>query len=229
MNLDLPLLALGVLLLWFPRHWMRRGVALLQRRRRSSKGVERIAEPWKDREPGDPRVNAPVEFLKFRNYLDLFRGLAGSLVIWGGLGIAPAITVAEGAARGASWKVLAIQAGITVVGVLVQSLRLERGRVSFFPPIFFLGGLSVGLCGYRGAAFAFVAIWVINVALPNSLSFLFVYAVLLTAFGFAFAGIGNLRVILAAVVTFLPALLSLMAKRPLMIYTRKGSRSPKPV
>jgi hypothetical protein len=104
MNLDLPLLALGVLLLWFPRHWMRRGVALLQRRRRSSKGVERIAEPWKDREPGDPRVNARVEFLKFRNYVDLFRGLAGSLVIWGGLGIAPAIAVAEGRPAGPPGK-----------------------------------------------------------------------------------------------------------------------------
>ncbi len=228
MNLDLTLLALGVLMLWFPRQWMRRGVALLQRRRRSAKGVERIVEPWKDREPGDPRVNARVEFLKFRNYIDLFRGMAGSLVIWGGLGIAPAVEVAEGAARGASWKVLGIRAGITVVGVLIQSLRLDHRRVSFFPPIFFLTGLSVGLCGYRGAAFAWVAVWAVNVALPNSLSFLSAYAALMVAFGFAFTRIGSLPVILAGVVTFLPALLSMMANRPLMIYTRKGSRAPKP-
>lgn len=228
MNLDLSFLALGVLLLWFPRQWMRRGVALLQRRRRSAKGAERIVEPWKDREPGDPRVNARVEFVKFRNYIDLFRGVAGSLVIWGGLGIAPAIEVAEGAARGASWKVLGIRAGITVVGVLIQSLRFERGRVSFFPPIFFLSGLSVGLCGYRGAAFAFVGIWAINVALPNSLSFLFAYAGLLVAFGFAFGRLGSLPVLLAGVVTFMPALLSLLANRPLMIYTRKGSRAARP-
>lgn len=227
MTFDLPLLALGVVLLWFPRHWMRRGLALLQRQRRSSKGVERIAEPWKDREPGDPRVNARVEFLKFRNYVDLLRGLAGSLLIWGGLGIAPAIAAGAGAARGATWKILAIQAAITIVGVIIQSLRLERGRVSFFPPIFYLSGLSVGLCGYRGAAFAFVAIWSVNVALPNSLSFLLAYAAVLAAFGFAFAGIGNLKVILAAVVTFFPALLSMLANRPLMIYTRKGSRTPK--
>ena len=65
MTIDLPFLLLGIVLLWFPRHWMRRGVALMRRRKRSA-ASERITEPWKDREPGDPRVDIRVEFGKFR-------------------------------------------------------------------------------------------------------------------------------------------------------------------
>lgn len=229
MNFDLPLLAFGLLLLWFPRAWMRRGAAVMKRQRRSTKGVERIVEPWKDREPGDPRVNASVEFAKFRNYVDLLRGMAGSLAIWGGIGMEPAITVAESAARGMGWKVLGLQAALTVIAVVIQSLRLERARLSFFPPIFFLGGLSVGLCGWWNAAFAWVLIWAVNIVLPNALLFLMAYAAVQVGFGFAFTRVGNLTVILGGAVTFLPALISMMANRPIQIYTRKGSRNARQV
>lgn len=223
MILNLPLLILGVLLLWFPRHWMRRGVALLQRKRRSS-GSERILEPWKDREPGDPRVNPRVEFAKFRNYLDLLRGLAGGLALWGGLGIEPAVAPAFGAARSVELQVLVAKCLLVTIGVVIQAVRRERVRLSFFPPIFFLAGLSGAMCSHQGAIFAFVAIWIVNAGLGSAQAFLTTYSLFLFAFGVLFSGFRSVPVLLVAGLAFVPVLLSLMAKRPLMIFTRKGSR-----
>jgi hypothetical protein len=227
MTFNLFLLALGVVLLWFPRHWMRRGLALLKRRRRS-KGSERILEPWKDREPGDPQVNFRVEFTKFRNYCDLVRAAAGGLVICGGAGVVPGIILAANAPRSASYQALALKSAIVIVGVLIQAVRYEKYRLSFFPPIFFLAGLSVSLCGYPAAGLAFVMIWAVNPVLSNAQAFLTAYAVLLVGFGSMFLHPGHLMVMLAGGLAFLPVLLSLLARRPLVIFNSRGSRSPKP-
>jgi hypothetical protein len=223
MTLDFSLLIFGLLLLWFPRQWMRRGVAYLQRRRRSAESA-RIVEPWKDREPGDPRVQFRTEFGKFRNYLDLLRGAAGSLVMMGGMGIPPSIDVAEGAPRIAAYQVAGLAGGILLIGLLVQAVRYEKNRFSFYPPIFYLAGLSVGLTDIRGATFAFALIWTINPALPNAQAFLSVYALLMTLFGHFFTRSTDISAIYAGVLCFLPVLLSLLANRPLMVFTRKGSR-----
>lgn len=225
MTINPVLLFLGIALLCFPRQWMRRGVALLQRKRHSS-GSSRIVDPWKDREPGDPRVSFRTEFKKFRNYVDLFRAAAGGLTIWGGMGIVASIVAPEEGPKSVRIQALALQAAIVVLGALVQAVRYERNRVSFYPPIFYLAGLAVGLCGYEAAAFAFVLIWAINPALPNAQAFLTVYSLLLVAFGMLFRGLTSPPVLLAWAVTFLPVLLSLLAGRPLMIFTRKGSRVP---
>ena len=224
MILDPVMLAVGIALLWFPRQWMRRGLALLRRRRRSS-GSERIVDPWKDREPGDPQVQFGVEFRKFRNYIDLLRGAAGSLAIWGGMGIVPGIALEADAARGASHQVLGLRCAIVLIGLLIQATRFEKDRLSFYPPIFFLAGLSVGVCGHRAAAFAFVMIWAVNPGLSNAGAFLSVYAALLVAFGGLFTSFTSIPVMLMGLLAFLPVVLSLMVKRPLMIFTRKGSRT----
>jgi hypothetical protein len=224
MILDPVMLAVGIALLWFPRQWMRRGLALLRRRRRSS-GSERIVNPWKDREPGDPQVQFWVEFRKFRNYIDLLRGAAGSLAIWGGMGIVPGIALEVDAARGVSHQVLGLRCAIFLIGLLIQATRFEKDRLSFYPPIFFLAGLSVGACGYRAAAFAFVMIWAVNPGLSNAGAFLSVYAALLVAFGGLFTSFTSIPVMLMGLLAFLPVVLSLMVKRPLMIFTRKGSRT----
>lgn len=223
MTYNLTFLLLGIALLWFPRQWLRRVPALLKRRRRS-KGSERIMEPWKDREPGDPKVNPRVELTKFRNYVDLVRAVAGSVLIWGGFGWAAALGVAEDAPRSAGMQVLAIKCGIMTVGLVLQALRYEKVRISFFPPIFFLAGMSAVLCGYKAALFAFAMMWAVNAGLGNAQAFLAVYAILLAVFGGLFAGFTNLRVLLASFLALLPVLLSLMSNRPLMIFTRRGSR-----
>lgn len=227
MTVNLPFLLLGLALLWFPRHWMRRGVALLRRRRRSS-GSERIVDPWKDSEPGDPRVNFRVEFTKVRNYLDLLRALAGGLAIWGGLSVVPALGLGENPPKAAVLQLLVLRCAIVLIGVVIQSVRYEKHRISFYPPIFYLAGLSACLSGLSAAGFAFLLIWSINAGLGNAQAFLSAYALLLGGFGALFAGPKNIPAMLAAGLTFLPVLLSLMAKRPLMIFTRKGSRSPRP-
>jgi hypothetical protein len=223
MTYNLTFLLLGIALLWFPRQWLRRVPALLKRRRRS-KGSERIMEPWKDREPGDPKVNPRVELTKFRNYVDLVRAAAGSLLIWGGFGWAAALGVAADAPRSAGMQVLAIKCGIMTVGLVLQALRYEKIRISFFPPIFFLAGLSVGVCGYKAAAFAFLAVWALNTGPGNAQAFMSVYAIVLILFGGLFGGFMRPQVYLPGVLALLPVLLSLMSNRPLMIFTRKGSR-----
>jgi hypothetical protein len=223
-TVDLPVLLLGIALLWFPRHWIRRVVAMLQRRRRSSPSG-RVTDPWKEREPGDPRVAFGVEFRKVRNYFDLLRAGAGSLAIWGGLGVAPALTVAAEAPGRVGLQVLAAKALIMLGGLVIQAVRYENRRVSFYPPIFYLAGISVGLCGYKAAGFAFVLIWTVNTGLGNAQAFLAVYSVILYIFGALFASFSSPAVMLASGLAMLPVLLSLLADRPLVVYTRKGSRS----
>jgi len=215
---------LALVVLFFPRNALRAGNNLLRRRRRRSGGSERILEPWKDREPGDPRIAPGVEFLKPRNYLDLIRAAAGGVALWGGFYVPPALAADPAAGGRMPLLVLGLKGLLTLLAVVVQSIRYEKVKVSFFPPIFFLGGLAVGTVGYQAAAFAFVGIWVVNAGISNAQGFLSVYAVLLLAFGMLFNGWRSIPSATMAFAAFLPVLLSLMVRRPLMIFTRKGSR-----
>ena len=84
------------------------------------------------------------------------------------------------------------------------------------------------MCGFKAAVFAFVMIWAINLGVANAQVFLLFHAVLMVVFGLLFARKAWMPVTLAGLITFLPVLLSLLAQRPLVIFTRKGSRTPKP-
>ena len=223
MTVDIPLFLIGLLLLWFPRRWMRRGAAFLQRRKKSAESTR--TEPWKNREPGDPRIGFVAEFGKFRNYIDLLRAGTGSLMLWGGLGMPAALALAAGSSRGESMKFMALRALLRLIGVLVQSIRYEKKHLSFYPPIFYLAGVSLALSDPRGAAFAFILVWAINSALPNAQAFLSAYAFLIAVFGLFFSRRMDLSVILAAVLCFLPVLMSLLANRQLMVFTRKAART----
>ncbi len=226
-TVDLPFLLLAILLLWFPRNWLRLGSVF--KRRRSANAVRTAKEPWNHREPGDPRVSFVSEFSKLRNYVDLLRGASGSLALFGGLGIPACLDVAEGAPRNMGYAVIALRALVLLIGLLVQSVRFENRRLTFYPPIFYLAGLTVGLSGYRVALFAFALIWAINGAFGSALGFLSIYAVLVVGFGFLFAGSVGVPSVLAGVLCFLPGLLSLLANKPLVVFSRKGthtSRSP---
>jgi hypothetical protein len=222
MTVNLPYLLLAIALLWFPRHWLRLGSFF---KRRRSEGMTRATEePWRTRESGDPRVNFGGEFAKFRNYIDLLRAAAGSLALMGGFGFAPSIGVAEGAARNMTYVVMAAKAVIVLVGLLVQTARYDRGKFTFYPAIFFVTGISIGLCDYRAAACAFALVWAFNSAFGNAQAFLAVYALLIVLFGNLFPKHGLLWSIIAGLFCFLPVLLSLLANRPLVIPGRKGTR-----
>ncbi len=224
MIVNFPVLLLAVALLWFPRQWLRLGSVF---KRKRSAGVTRSEEPWKAREAGDPRISLAGEFSKFRNYVDLLRAAAGSIALAGGFGLAPCLSVAEGAPRNMTYAVMAVRAAIMLIGLLVQTVRYERQKFTFYPPIFFIAGLSVGLCDYRAAAFAFTMIWTVNAMFGNAQAFLTIYAVFIGIFGFLMNRRLDLSVILAALLCFLPVLLSLLANRPLVIYSRKGTHGAK--
>lgn len=221
MTFNLPLLLLAIAALWIPRRQLRLGSWF--KRRRSAEANRKATEPWNSREAGDPRVNFVTEFSKFRNYFDLVRAAAGSVALAGGMGVDPCLSVAPGASRNLAYAVMAVRALILLVGLLAQTVRFEKGRCTFYPAIFFIAGLSAGLCDPRSAAFAFALIWATHAAFGNAQAFLTVYAVLIGIFGHFFSRLGDLSVIWAAFLCFLPVLLSLLSNRPLVIFSRKGA------
>jgi hypothetical protein len=222
MSVNLPYLLLALLLLWFPRQWMRLGL-IVRRRRRREAAAARKSEPWNRREPGDPRMSFPVEIAKGRNFVDLLRGAAGGLAVVGGYGLETSIALVEGAGRVAALQLFWLKVAILFTGVLLQTLRYEHQRVTFFAPVFFLAGLSVSLCGHWGALFAFLLVWSINPMLGNAQGFLAVYALLLGAFGLLFRGFAGKLPLVALALCLAPVLLSLLSGRPLIVLTRKGT------
>lgn len=80
------------------------------------------------------------------------------------------------------------------------------------------------MVGYQSAAFAFIGIWVVNAVISNAQGFLSVYALLLLGFDLLFKGALSIPAVVIGLAAFSPVLLSLMVRRPLMIFTRRGSR-----
>lgn len=224
MTVNVPFLFFALLLLWYPRQWMRLGFSVGNRRRQHDTSG-RGKEPWKTREPGDLAVRFADEFMKPRNYVDVLRGAAGSLAVMGGLGIDACIAAANNAGAAAGTEVLIVKILILLAGLLIQTMRFEKHHFVFFAPIFFLWGISVGLCGLKGAMFAFAMTWAVNPMLRNPQAFLSIYALLMLGFGSLFLGIGNKLPVVALLYCFLPVLLSLLAHRPLVLFTRKSVRA----
>ena len=226
MSVNLPFLLFAIFLLWFPRQWMRQGLSIWNRRKqRSERVVRRTEEPWNVAEPGDPAVRFGAEFKKLRNYVDVLRAAAGSVANMGGFGLEACVETDSGTTAMLA-EVLALKIASLLVGLLIQTVRYERQRLLFFAPIFYLLGLSVGLCGGRAALFAFALVCTVNPMLKNPQGFLAVYAVTIGAFGYFFADNGAVRSIVAVVFFLLPVLLSMLADRPLVLFSRRGTRMP---
>lgn len=218
MTIDWIQLFIALALLWLPRQVMRKG----QRHHRHASRSVRRARSVNDRQPGDFTVGFAEEFSKPRNYIDLVRGWLGSVALTGSVpGISPAIMPAEGAPEGQSKVVMAVIALILTIAVVIQACRLER-RMSFYAPIFFLGGLSLGVCGPVVALFAWVLAWTVNLSLPNPMTFLLAYSGLIGAFSALFIGRGNLLAYAVAALCFLPGLVSLLARRPLVVFSKRA-------
>jgi hypothetical protein len=209
-----PYLLIALAMLWFPRQWLRAGARVLKKRRKPDGAMERLAGMGA-RDPEDKSVQPGRELTNFRNYLDLFRALAGGY----SLSQFALTTSTEGAATTA----FVIQGGILLVAVLIQSVRYD-GRLSFFAPIFYFVGMSVGASGHYTGLFAFALVLAINPILPNPRMFLTAYGLLLLPFGLVFGAPLDLLAVNAALV-LLPPLLSLLAKRPLVIFSRKAKSS----
>jgi hypothetical protein len=203
------LLPLAVLLLWFPRQWLRFGKKLnltRPRRRRSEKEV---------RDAEDISVKLKDEFRKVRNWVDLVRAAVGSI----GLCMV-CFRVAPDAPRNVAINIFLIQAAVLAIGVLIQTVRVQP-RLTLVAPLFFALGLSFGLVGWPAALLACVAIWALNLVLPSAGYFLFFFAGLEVSFGFLLGWAARPDMILAAGLTVAPVLLSAVTNRRLVQLSKK--------
>ncbi|HEY0944904.1 MAG TPA: hypothetical protein VGD81_06535 [Opitutaceae bacterium] len=203
------LLPIALLLLLFPRRWLHFGQAK-RGKRPPSRG-----ESGRERQPGDQSLWLKEEFSKRRNWLDLLRATAG--------GIAVFIVTIDAAPDGPpGWRdaVFWIKAAILVVAVLIQSLRFE-GRLTLFPPVFFVTGLAFGVIGLKPAFFAFATVWAINIILPSPAAFLAIYAFLAAIYG-VLLGDDPAAAILAAVLPLLPVVLSVLLRRRLLQFNKRS-------
>jgi hypothetical protein len=206
-----PYLFVALAMLWFPRQWLRTGKSILKRRRKPDGALERLAGIGA-RDPDDRSVQAGKEFSNFRNYVDLFRALAGGYCL---------AQVAFSTEDPDAARVLFIgQSLVLLVAVLIQTVRID-GRVSFYAAIFFLVGLNVGVSGHYAGLFAFALTLAINPVIPNPRVFLTVYGLMLLPFGFVFNADYGVLAVNAGLVLLIP-LLSLLTKRPVVIFSRKS-------
>jgi hypothetical protein len=209
-------LVFALMLLWLPRQWLRVGGRVLHRRPRVH-ATGRDSNPRHQRQPGDRSLWLREELVKGRNYLDLLRGSIGGWTVMHFCFSLPPETNAPPSGRGA---LLALQTAIFVVAVLIQMIRWY-GKISLFAPVFFLLGLTAGICSWQVALFAAVLVWALNCALPNPEAFLFVQAIALGGFSYLFLGTITLATLLGAAVVFLPVVVSLLTKERLMVKTRR--------
>jgi hypothetical protein len=217
------LLIMAVALLWVPRPWLRSGRKAaralgLARRRSRKRDFVRI------RESGDNRVNFSEEFGKARNYVDFLRAMTGGLILIGnsdwGIGscfVVPGnlITAQE------DQFIFQLKVAIIAVGVILQFVRFE-GRLTFYAPLFYFAGLAFAMCGFGAGFFAFLLVWTFNAALPiPPVGFVSVYALILVLMGMLFQGLSDNYVYAAAILFFLPVIVSLMARRSLALFAKK--------
>ena len=76
LTVNWPYLLMAIATLWFPRQWLRSGARVLKKRRKPDGAMERLAGIGA-RDPDDKSVQPGREFANARNYIDLFRALAG--------------------------------------------------------------------------------------------------------------------------------------------------------
>jgi hypothetical protein len=217
-----PYLFAALAMLWFPRQWLRTGRSILKRRRKPDGALERLAGIGA-RDPEDRSVQPGKEFANFRNYLDFFRALVG------GYCLATYAFTAQG--KEAAQTVFLVQALVLLAAVAIQTVRFHE-RLSFYAAIFFLVGMSAGSCGvakvdafvtigHGAGLFAFALVLAINPVIPNPRMFLTALGLLLLPFGFFFGADRSLLVVNVLLILLVP-LLSLLTKRPVVIFSRKS-------
>lgn len=202
-------LLLALLLLWYPRHLLRLG-KWRSDKRRHREALEKFAQEGAV-DPDDKSVKLRRELGKLRNHLDYLRGFAGTASLWSFSFTA----TGPDAHLVALWVCIAV----TTVGFLLQTTRM-RQRITFFAAIFFAAGMSIGMGNYFSGAMAFLLTCAINPVIPTPRLFLTVYAFLLLPFNWLLGGGGTLALINSGIL-LLPPLLSLLLKRPMVIFARR--------
>ena len=187
--------ALAILLLCFPRNWLRHGLRV------TPKPARKYNQAKVERDPYDRTVKPTVEALKPRNWVDFFRAMVGGGVLFH--------VVEE------RFGVLAESSmlfGITCAGLAV--VRLE-GRLSLFAPIFYLQGLGIGVCGPVVGLFSMLGAWGLSPVLPTAGALLFVQGTGTLCLGFLLKDEDPALATLIACVTLLPSVVSVLLRKRL--------------
>ena len=168
--------------------------------------------------PGDNSVWASEEFARRRNWLDMLRGLAGGYAV---MTTVPVVLNALIGVPGASLGnvIFGTQGGIFLGAIAVQMVRLEE-RVTLFPPLFFVLGLSFPVVGVLAALIAFFTVWAINIVLPNPASFMAAYGGGIAILS-VFIGYGPKRGALMAALSLFPPVVSVLMGRRLAAFRKR--------
>ncbi len=211
---EIVLLAIGLVLLWSPRSLLRLGKPTKTRKKTKVTGGT-----VKDRMPSDHSLWIEEEFRRGRNWIDFGRGLAGGLAV---VATVPGLLTAGVSVPGASINqiVFLTEAVIFFSAVVLQMLRVE-GRLVLFPPVFFVLGLAFAVVGWKVALIGFVAIWTLNLVLPNPAMFLAVYAggIAIVA---VFLGSGIKPAAVMAGLAITPPLVAILTRRRLVPFRKKN-------
>lgn len=209
------LLSVAVLLLWFPRQWLRAGrtVVVFPNLRKKLQTTH---------DPRDLSLRWREEFFKARNWVDLLRAVVGGIAV-----VHVCVGLSCTAAREVGLQILVIKALVLLIAVILQTVRIEYRRMTLVAPVFFIFGLSFPLIGWMPALFAIIMVWVMNRALPTVSMFLFAFAALQVGFGYMLKHSSLMLVLLSAGLAWMPVLWSAATHRRLerMAKTRTSSRS----
>lgn len=197
------LLPFALILLWFPRQWLRNGAAVIP----TPKFRRRVV---KDHDPRDLSLRWREEFFKFRNWVDVFRAMIGSWAIMAGC-----FDLADDAPKYIGPVILLIQAAVLLAGVVIQTMRYERGEFTLVAPVFFVMGLGFGIVGWLAALFACVMAWTLNRALPSAGYFLCVLGGLQACFGYVLQSASPVMAVLMTGLSIIPVVLSAVTHRRL--------------
>ncbi len=203
MIVHLWLLLTSLLVLWFPRQWLRMGgdVIPASRARRSKRPTTAAR---------DTPLHALKQLLKLRNVVDFARALIGGLAV-----VYLCFDEAPDAGKFVGAQIFLIQAAVFLVAVLIQTIRVGHDGLTLVAPVFFFFGLSFGLIGWKAALFACVPGLLLTRMLPGPGISLFVFAALEAGFGVLLRGASFRMILMSVILTIIPVVLSGVLKRPI--------------
>jgi hypothetical protein len=196
-------LATALLLLFFPRGWMRFG------KRVSPKPPRKVNQTKVERDPYDRSPKPLQEATKPRNWVDFFRAAASGYAIM----LVGQQWSVDHEATPTGW-VLALVAVIWVLGTLVQMVRIE-GRLGLYAPVFFLQGLGVGVMGSVIGFIAMFGSWALSPVLPGVGALLFVQGAITLCLSLMIRDAEPIIGMVLAGVIWMPVLLSVLLKKRL--------------
>ena len=121
------ILPFALLLLWFPRQWLRLGKKVIR-----SSAPRNLGQPVVERDAQDASISLKSKISKARNWIDLARAATGALAL-----NYACFSVELGEAKSSAYKIFALKCALLVLAVLIQTIR-PKSRVRLVAPIFFI-------------------------------------------------------------------------------------------